>query len=391
VVGYVGGVHQWVDQQLLVDVARRMPQASFVLVGPQQTDTSVLEACPNVHLLGKRTHQEVPHYLKSFDVGMVPYRLSEYTSHVYPTKLNEYLAMGLPVVATDLPEIRRFNAEHGEIVQVVSDSADFLEAIKAVREPSPEQLRRRITVAQHNSWETRVARMLGLIDGVLAARTQAVSRWEETLRQWYGATRRQAVRIFVTLAVLWVLAFHTPLVWMLAAPLRIVQSPRSADVIVVFAGGVGESGQAGQGYEERVKYAVELYKAGYAPHLIFSSGYVYAFNEPEVMKALAVFLGVPGQAIELETAAKSTYEHVRNVKALLDAGDWHHILLVSAPYHMRRVALVAHRIDPARDIRYVPVPNSLFYDHSHGTELKHLRALWHEYLALLSYWFKGHI
>ena len=44
----------------------------------------------------------MPRYVKAFDVGLVPYRLSDYTANVYPTKLNEYLAMGTPVVATDL-------------------------------------------------------------------------------------------------------------------------------------------------------------------------------------------------------------------------------------------------------------------------------------------------
>ena len=110
VVGYVGGLHQWVDQDLLAAVAARMPDVTFALVGPAQTDVSTLERCPNVHLLGQRPHADVPRYVKAFDVGIVPYRLTEYTANVYPTKLNEYLVMGIPVVATDLPEIRRFNA-----------------------------------------------------------------------------------------------------------------------------------------------------------------------------------------------------------------------------------------------------------------------------------------
>ena len=64
---------------------------------------------PNVTLLGAKPHATLPSVHQEFDVGLVPYRLSEYTTNVYPTKLNEYLAMGIPVVATDLVEIRRFN------------------------------------------------------------------------------------------------------------------------------------------------------------------------------------------------------------------------------------------------------------------------------------------
>ena len=93
VVGYVGGVHQWVDLRLLSDIARLMPEASFAIVGPLQTDVSAVKA-PNLHFLGKKSHDDLPQYIKGFDVGIVPYRLTEYTANVYPTKLNEYLAMG---------------------------------------------------------------------------------------------------------------------------------------------------------------------------------------------------------------------------------------------------------------------------------------------------------
>ncbi|MFQ6674402.1 MAG: glycosyltransferase, partial [Fidelibacterota bacterium] len=138
VVGYVGGVHQWIDQELLATVAERMSDTSFVLVGPAQTDVSLLARSSNIHLLGARSHADVSRYIKGFDVGIVPYCLSEYTDSVYPTKLNEYLAMGIPVVATDLPEIRRFNAEHMDVLAVAKDAHAFGAAIRdAIVQTSP--------------------------------------------------------------------------------------------------------------------------------------------------------------------------------------------------------------------------------------------------------------
>ena len=96
---------------------------------------------------------------------------------------------------------------------------------------------------------------------------------------------------------MYLLLFHTNLALVGGrAAQRSSSPPRPADAIVVFAGGVGESGKAGGGYQERVKQAVDLYKAGYAPVLVFSSGYVYSFREAEVMRALAVDKGVPAGA-----------------------------------------------------------------------------------------------
>src|SRR5258705_7742602 len=171
VIGYVGGLHQWVDQALIADVASRMPEATFALVGPAQTDVSTLARCPNVHLLGRRSHADVPGYIKGFDVGIVPYRLSESTANVYPTKLNEYLVMGVPVVASDLPEIRRFNADHGHVVDVAGDAAGFGRAIRtAVEDSAAPDVERRLTAASQNSWASRVAAMHVLIAAALERR-----------------------------------------------------------------------------------------------------------------------------------------------------------------------------------------------------------------------------
>lgn len=170
-IGYVGGVHRWVDQALLVSAARALPGATFVFVGPPQADVGALAAQPNVRLLGPRPHAELPRYIKEFDVGIVPYRLTEYTAHVYPTKLNEYLAMGIPVVATDLPEIRHFNERHGAVVRVACDAAEFVEHLRAARRGgSAAEVARRVEIARENSWDGRSAEMTALLERALAGR-----------------------------------------------------------------------------------------------------------------------------------------------------------------------------------------------------------------------------
>ena len=85
---------------------------------------------------------------------------------------------------------------------------------------------------------------------------------------------------------LYLLLFYTPLLWWMASPLKVSAPPTSVDAIVVFAGGVGESGKAGGGFQERVSQAVALYKGGHASRVIFSSGFVFTLREAEVMKAV---------------------------------------------------------------------------------------------------------
>jgi uncharacterized SAM-binding protein YcdF (DUF218 family)/glycosyltransferase involved in cell wall biosynthesis len=392
IVGYVGGLHQWVDQDLIASVAQQMPEATFALVGPPQADLSRLERCANVRLLGQRPHAELPQYVRSFDVGIVPYRNTDYTANVYPTKLNEYLAMGLPVVATDLPEIRRFNQTHGPIVEIAGDAAAFTAAIRAaLNDSSPPDVSRRIMVAHENSWTSRIAAMTRLIDETIETRATLPQRWDDRLRRVYRRTRSRAVRIAIAAAAIYLLLFETNVAWWAAGPLKVTAPPRAADAIVVFAGGVGESGSAGGGAQERLKRALDLYRAGYAPRLVFSSGFVYSFREAESMRALALDQGVPASAIVLEERATNTYENVAFTESILREHRWTRVLLVSSPYHMRRALLVWHKRAPDIDVVPTPAEESQFYAHVRGARLEQLRGLLQEYVAIFAYWRRGWI
>jgi len=390
IAGYVGGLHQWFDQDLVAATARSMPDVSFALIGPLQVDIAKLQGIPNVHLFGQRSHADVPRYVKGFDVGLVPYRITEYTANVYPTKLNEYLVMGKPVVATDLAEIRRFNSDHGQIVNVGATAGEYAAAIRtALAAATASEVSRRQEVAAANSWERRLEAMTALIDEAIGRRDTSATGWEDRLRRLYRVTRRRTVEIVAALALVYLVVFQTPAVWWLASPLRLSAPPQAADAIVVFAGGVGESGRAGGGVQERVTQAIDLYRAGYAPRLVFSSGFVFAMREAEVMKALAVTNGVPADAIVLEESAKSTYDYVVNTRRILDANGWRRILLVSSPYHMRRAMLTWHKMAPEIAVTPTPAPQSQFYDHRRGASLEQIRGLLHEVGGIIQYWWRG--
>ncbi len=393
IAGYVGGMHQWIDQDLAADVARRLPDVTFAYVGPPQCDLSRLEACPNIKLLGGKPHAMLPHYIREFDIGLVPYRLSDYTSNVYPTKLNEYLSMGVPVVATDLVEIQRFNADHGDIVSIGATPEAFASAIRrALEPPAPAEVERRIEIARSNSWVSRIERMSALIEEAAETRARSETRWDVRLKRAYQVARRRATATVVALGTAYVLLFHTPLVWWAAEPLRLASPPQPADAIVVFAGGAGESGQAGGGYQERVKQAVDLYRAGYAPRMIFSTGFVsVAFQEGEIMRGLAMANGVPSDAILLETHAANTFENVTRSKQILDDHGWRSALVVSSPYHMRRAMLTWRRNAPEIVAIPSPVQSSQFYLREGGPSIDQMRGLLQEYAAIALYWWRDWI
>lgn len=400
IIGYVGGIHRWLDLGLIEEAAQKYPDYSFVFIGPIQTDTSLLSGLKNIYFLGKKEHNSIPQLIKNFDLCIIPYLITDYTKNVYPTKLNEYLAMGKPVVSTELPEISDFNRNNNNVVMAGKTHRDFMDCIeRAISNSNNEALfERRIDVARKNSWDVRIEEMSGIINKTLESKANMPLDWKESLLKQYRTAQRRFRKMVFALTVTYFLIFYTPLIWFLARPLKISQVPKNSDCIVVFAGGVGESGKAGQGYEERIQYAVELYKKGYARNLIFSSGFTYVFKEPLVMKALAVSLGVPDEAIILEDKSGNTYENVKFTREILIQKKWDEILLVSSPYHMRRLSLVFNKMAKEIDVSYVPIPKSLFYSREiknfpgkkvlKQINIQQIKGILHEYLGILYYWSK---
>jgi len=392
-IGYVGALQRHVDGSLLDMLARSHPDWSLVIVGPEWREFESQLTGTNIHQLGAKDHKDVPGYIAGFDVCLIPYRLTAYTQTVFPTKLGEYLMLGKPVVSTALPEVLSFNTRHGDLVAIGATYEEFERHVAdALRENQDGQRLRRIEAARMQSWSVKVAHMSRVLDRRLQDSDHTrTSQWSLVMHRSSQRGARRAAGLAVILAVGYLGLFHTPALWWVAAPLKIAEAPQPADAIVVFAGGVGESGQSGQGYEERVQRTVQLFEDGYAKHVILSSGYTSAMKEVDVMKALLTSLGVPESAIVLELKAVNTYENVAFTSRILEAHGWRRVLLVSSPYHMRRADLVWRKQVP--NVRVIPTPiaHSRFYGDEHEVKVRHMRAILHEYVGLLYYWWKGWI
>jgi glycosyltransferase involved in cell wall biosynthesis len=163
VIGFWGLIHEWIDIELIAEVAARRPQWSFVLIGKSGVDCSVLKRLPNVHLLGVQPYDTLPAFAKGFTVGMMPFRINRLTDNVNPIKLREYLAAGLPVVSTPLPEAKVYQ----NVVRFGSTAEEFVSALdEAVRDRQDLPCRVFLDAVAKETWLSKVNCISDLIDAI---------------------------------------------------------------------------------------------------------------------------------------------------------------------------------------------------------------------------------
>jgi len=156
---YVGAMKYWLDVKLIKRIALET-DADIFLVGKPETDLTEIRSLSNVHVLGAKSFEDVPDYLKNCDVAIIPFVKSALTDSVNPIKLYEYCSAGIAVVCTDMEEVRNLNAP----IHIAKDHDDFVDGVnRYLREGYDE--RPLIDFGRNNSWAKRYETMRGYIDG----------------------------------------------------------------------------------------------------------------------------------------------------------------------------------------------------------------------------------
>jgi uncharacterized SAM-binding protein YcdF (DUF218 family) len=142
---------------------------------------------------------------------------------------------------------------------------------------------------------------------------------------------KRAVIALTTLAALIIIAILAT-GWFVAPQ----DTLEKADAIIVVSGGNTAA---------RTATGVTLWKENWAPKLIFAGAAADGgTSNAAVMRRLAVSQGVPPDTTFIEERSGTTRENAEFLKPVLAAQDVRTAILVSSPYHTRRLKVTFERV-----------------------------------------------
>jgi teichuronic acid biosynthesis glycosyltransferase TuaH len=167
IIGYVGMLSSIrLDIDLIKHVAKTFPKYHIVLVGPEDNEfkASELHDMDNVHFVAQKPPNQLPSYIRFFDLCINPQLINEITIGNYPRKVDEYLAFGKPVVASKTQTMDIFS----NYTYLASSKEEYIELIeKAISEDNEDLRNARIQYALTHTWENSVNQINNAIDVTL--------------------------------------------------------------------------------------------------------------------------------------------------------------------------------------------------------------------------------
>ena len=159
VIGYLGIIESRLDFDLLEEILKKFPDASLLLAGPVWDKEAIarLQRFPNFISFGPVAYADLPELYYSFDVAIIPHRVTPFTKSMNPLKLYEYLACGLPIITTPVAGTEQFD----RLITVASNHEEFLAAVEhhLSKESTVSEQHARRDAVKKNTWSNRLNAM----------------------------------------------------------------------------------------------------------------------------------------------------------------------------------------------------------------------------------------
>ncbi len=161
---------------------------------------------------------------------------------------------------------------------------------------------------------------------------------KEKARQAVNVVRRILTLMMVTAFALWVISAAGVLIWSSR------DEARPAQAIVVL-GAAQYAGKPSPVLRARLDHALDLWNRHLASLLILTGGTGSGdtTSEAAVGRTYAKKHGVPDSAIVVESQGRTTSESMKAVAGMLEVRGLQSALLVSDPFHMLRLRILARR------------------------------------------------
>lgn len=139
IIMYVGHLYGWKGVGIALDAAKLLSNQEdivFIFVGGHEDDIKKyvdrIKGFKNVLFLGHKLKKDIPFYLKSADILLLPnVPISvESESYTSPLKMFEYMASGVPIIASDLPSIREVLNENNSLLVEAGNAQSIVIGVK---------------------------------------------------------------------------------------------------------------------------------------------------------------------------------------------------------------------------------------------------------------------
>jgi len=165
VVGYFGALAEWFDIDLIAKLALNNPKIRFEIIGlvSDSNITRELRELSNVVFLGEIPNAQLPSLITEWRAGLIPFKLSPLILATNPVKMYEYAASGIPVLATDIPEVRMIS-ESLNGVYVASTTEEFQKNLELALQLSLGDRQGLRNWSENQSWKHRADDLLRSIE-----------------------------------------------------------------------------------------------------------------------------------------------------------------------------------------------------------------------------------
>jgi uncharacterized SAM-binding protein YcdF (DUF218 family) len=383
IVGFIGGINNKIDIDLILSSAKNLKNYSFVMIGESENNlVKKLSIEKNIFFLGKKDHSVLKNYVKNFDCGIIPYKINKFTDAIYPAKLNELLALGKPVVSTNIYEMNSYNEENDNIVDVANTNEEFSNLIKMnIENNSIEKLKKRNLISQKNSWSSRFLQITNIINKFIEEKKIENLNWEKNFILEYNKIKRTIFKYSSILLIFYFLIFVSPLPYFLGQNLTVNDLPKKSDVIIGLSG-YGQQSYINNSYQQRALDVFYYYNNKMGKKIILS-GRKQLIEEFDLMKALLISMGVPAKdIIVLKISSSSSLENIQNIKTLMDEKEFQSANIITGTYHQKRLKIILNKVINNKKFQVVPETN-INKDKKWFFEFSKLKVISYEFISII--------
>ncbi|GAC1425051.1 MAG: glycosyltransferase family 1 protein [Flavisolibacter sp.] len=179
--GFFGVIDERLDIEMLAQVAEAKPDWHFIILGPVvKIDPATLPHFKNVHYLGGKKYEELPYYLASWDLALVPFAMNDSTRFISPTKTPEYLAAGKPVISTPIRDVVSPYGKNN-LVHIVQNANEFIKAgeTELLQKRKGSWLKKVDEFLVGNSWDRTWSQMVRNIEDTLTKKQSVKTKIKE--------------------------------------------------------------------------------------------------------------------------------------------------------------------------------------------------------------------